>query len=651
MSVEPLRVACVGMGWWSDVLADAIKRSGKLKIVALLSRARRRSARRSPRSTAASAAASYEAILEDRVDRGDHQHHAEQRASRDDARRGARRASTCSSTSRSPTRSRTRARITRRVPRGGCRARARLSAPARGSQFRWIRKQIDDGVFGRLVNAEANISRDRLGKIDLGSWRYTAEGMPGGVMLQIGIHYIDVLEYLIGPVKAVSGSLAQLVLPGDNPDVASLILEHENGALSTLNASYASASEYYVMNVYGKEASAYYDLHQGLALPQARQPSARSRSRSRRSMRSSTSSRSSPRRCAGRASRRWTASAATASLAVIRAGIKSAREGRRVEVAESAGGRECANEEGADERHEHEVLLLAWVARARVGLAQEPPFPQRGNVEITVLFPAGTSADVTARLLAEGMAKHLGADRARREPPGRRRRDRLQARRQPEARRLLRWCGTRTRSRRPTTRASSAFDYRAFDPVARVLVESPVLAVRGDAQWKTLGDFLADAKARPGKITVGELGHRQPHAHLVGRALQGRAASKVVDVPYARGAGRAEPARRARRCDGAAARRARGAACKRETVRMLATMIPRRDPTLPDVPTAQEQGVDVVARGLARHRGAARARRGRRSPRSKTRSVKTVESAGVRAAPPRSSACGRRSCRQRSSAS
>src|SRR2546426_10600547 len=57
-----------------------------------------------------------------------------------------------------------------------------------------------------------------------------------------------------------------LVLPGDNPDVASLVLEHENGALSTLNASYASASEYYLMNVYGKEASAYYDLHRGLRM-------------------------------------------------------------------------------------------------------------------------------------------------------------------------------------------------------------------------------------------------------------------------------------------------------------------------------------------------------------------------------------------------
>ena len=203
----------------------------------------------------------------------------------------------------------------------------------RESQFRWLRGQIDAGVFGRLVNAESNISRDRAGKIDLGSWRYQASGMPGGVMLQIGIHYTDVLEYLIGPVAAVSARLAQLVLPGDNPDVASLVLEHENGALSTLNASYASASENYVMNIYGKEASAYYDMHQGLRVLKR------------------GISEASPVQCAkndtfveeleefakavrGEGRPEMSGEGATASLAVIRAGIVSAREGRRVEVAE-----------------------------------------------------------------------------------------------------------------------------------------------------------------------------------------------------------------------------------------------------------------------------------------------------------------------------
>jgi predicted dehydrogenase len=201
----------------------------------------------------------------------------------------------------------------------------------RESHFRWIKENI--GQFGKLVNAEANISRDRLGKIDLTSWRYTAAGMPGGVMLQIGIHYSDVLEYLMGPVKAVDGRFERLVLPGDNPDVASLILEHENGALSTLNASYASASEYYLMNVYGKEATAFFTLFDGLrvlkrgtekpekiSVPK-NDPIVEELEEFARAVR-------------GEREPEMDGERATRSLAVILAGIRSAKEGRRVEVSE-----------------------------------------------------------------------------------------------------------------------------------------------------------------------------------------------------------------------------------------------------------------------------------------------------------------------------
>ncbi len=93
---------------------------------------------------------------------------------------------------------------------------------------------------------------------------YTAEGMPGGVMLQIGLHYVDVLMMLMGPVKRVSGMASQLVLPGDNPDVGTLLMTHENGAVSSLSTSYASASDYYLVNVYGKKMSAYYNFFDGL---------------------------------------------------------------------------------------------------------------------------------------------------------------------------------------------------------------------------------------------------------------------------------------------------------------------------------------------------------------------------------------------------
>ena len=330
MSFEPVRVACLGMGWWSDVLADAIKRSGKLRIDACYTRSEDK------RKVFAAkygcrAAPSYESILDDRsieaiVNTTPNNVHLE--------------------TTRAAAAAGKHVFLDKPIANTMADARAITAACRRDgvvlalgyqrrreAPFRWIRRQIDAGVFGMLVNAEANISRDRLGKIDLSSWRYTAAGMPGGVMLQIGIHYTDVLEFLMGPIRAVSGRVAQLVLPGDNPDVASVVLEHDSGALSTLNASYASASEYYLMNIYGKEASAYYDLHQGLRLL------------------TRGSERSAPidlprvdafveeldefaAAVRGQGRPEMDGERATRSLAVIRAGLTSAREGRRVEVAE-----------------------------------------------------------------------------------------------------------------------------------------------------------------------------------------------------------------------------------------------------------------------------------------------------------------------------
>ena len=60
-----VRVGCVGMGWWSDVLADAIQRSGKLKITACFSRSpEKRQA--FAKKYGCVAAPSYEAMLEDK---------------------------------------------------------------------------------------------------------------------------------------------------------------------------------------------------------------------------------------------------------------------------------------------------------------------------------------------------------------------------------------------------------------------------------------------------------------------------------------------------------------------------------------------------------------------------------------------------------
>jgi predicted dehydrogenase len=330
MATEPLRVACIGMGWWSDVLADAITRSREIEIAACFTRsADKRDA--FAKKYKCRPVANYDDVLADPaieaiINTTPNDVHLE-------TTRAAAAAGKHVFLDKPIANTVSDGRAISEVCRKAGVVLALGYQRRRENHFRFVKQQIDAGHFGKLVNAEANISRDRLGKIDLTSWRYQAAGMPGGVMLQIGIHYTDVLEYLMGPVVAVRGGSAQLVLPGDNPDVASMILEHENGALSTLNASYASSSEYYLMNIYGKDATAFYDLHNGLRMIKRGEDkpvavATRNNDTFVEELEEFAAA------CRGGGAPEVGGDFATRSLAVVRAGIVSSRERRRVEIEE-----------------------------------------------------------------------------------------------------------------------------------------------------------------------------------------------------------------------------------------------------------------------------------------------------------------------------
>ena len=249
------------------------------------------------------------------------------------------------------------------------------------------------------------------------------------------------------------------------------------------------------------------------------------------------------------------------------------------------------------------LMFLLGMAFNSISIAQDAPFPQKGNVEITVLFPAGSSADITARVLAEGMARHLGVNVLVVNRPGAGGAIGYKhvASQKPDGYSLV-W---NSNSISTTFHSGQlAFDYKAFDAVARVLVESPLLAVRGDSKWKTLGEFIADAKARPGKISVANSGTGS-HTHISSVALFKAASADVSDVPY--GAGQVVPNLLGGHVDATVQLPgALSSHIKSGTVRVLAALIPRRDPALPEVPTAMEQGVSVSLeawRGIAVPKG------------------------------------------------
>jgi tripartite-type tricarboxylate transporter receptor subunit TctC len=162
-------------------------------------------------------------------------------------------------------------------------------------------------------------------------------------------------------------------------------------------------------------------------------------------------------------------------------------------------------------------------------------WPQR-NITIIVPFPAGGQADLAARPIALALERQLGkpvvvdnraggaggsignAQAARAEADGHTLLMTLSSLAVlPEADRLF---------NRPV-----AYEMSDFAPVARVLADPTLLAVPASAPWKSLKEFVDDAKARPGAIPYGSSG---PYGtlHIAMEMFAASAGIKLQHVPY-----------------------------------------------------------------------------------------------------------------------
>jgi len=238
--------------------------------------------------------------------------------------------------------------------------------------------------------------------------------------------------------------------------------------------------------------------------------------------------------------------------------------------------------------------------------AQEAPFPQKGPLEITVLFPAGSSADVTARLLADGMSRELGQRVlvVNRPGAGGAIGYKYVASQKADGYSLV-WNSNSI----STTYHSGqlGFDYKTFDAVARALSESVVLAVRADSKMRTLKELVADARRMPKSISVGHSGIGS-HTHISLVSLFSAAGVEVNEVPF--GAAQVIPSLLGGHVDAVVQfPGALAGPIKQGQVSLLAALTQARDPAWPDVPTAREQGYEAALdawRGIAVPRGTPR---------------------------------------------
>ena len=244
-------------------------------------------------------------------------------------------------------------------------------------------------------------------------------------------------------------------------------------------------------------------------------------------------------------------------------------------------------------------LVIAVVASVVAVPAMAQQFPDGKPIEMTVMFGAGSAADVTARYLADGMAKALNVPVpvVNRTGGGGALGYTYVKQQKPDGHSII-W-----NSNSISTVYYSGilpFDYKAFDAVARVSVETPVLAVRADAPWKTLPEFVEYAKQNPGKVRIGNSGTGS-HTHFAASALFATGGAKVIDVPF--GEGQAVVNLLGSRIEGVVQLPAALVShVKSGDLRILAVLGSKRDPIFPDAPAAKELGFSVALdmwRGIA----------------------------------------------------
>jgi tripartite-type tricarboxylate transporter receptor subunit TctC len=183
--------------------------------------------------------------------------------------------------------------------------------------------------------------------------------------------------------------------------------------------------------------------------------------------------------------------------------------------------------------HRRIILAAALAAAGSIALAQAP-FPSK-PITMVVPFPPGGVADTVARPVAEAMSRDLGQPVVIENRGGAGGGIGMghAAKAAPDGYTVL--LALASYSVLPEADAilgrAPMYSYNSLRPIARITADPTVLAVRADAPWKTVKDFVDDAKRRPGAINYGSSGNYGT-MHVPMEILAQNAGIKLTHVPF-----------------------------------------------------------------------------------------------------------------------
>ena len=245
---------------------------------------------------------------------------------------------------------------------------------------------------------------------------------------------------------------------------------------------------------------------------------------------------------------------------------------------------------------------FAGAATGFCGLLATPVWAQEWPAKplrIIVPFPPGQAADTIARIIGEGLTTSLGQPVVIENRPGAGGTlgADLTAKAAPDGY-TLGMAGNATMSIAPSMYPHLAYaPAKDFTPVARMASVPFVFCVPADSPFKTIGQLVAAAKARPGELTYGSSGNGST-SHLALALFAEMAGIKATHVPYKGSAPSLTDLMGGRLSFSADTTAAVMPHLQSGRLRAIGVSSAKRIPFLPDVPTLDEQGVkgyDAVA--------------------------------------------------------
>jgi predicted dehydrogenase len=109
-----------------------------------------------------------------------------------------------------------------------------------GRAARMAKRLIEDGAIGEVVTAEVHFSADNVQKGTHEGWRFEPGGSPLLPMMQLGIHGVDLVHYLLGPIEHVTAHARTVLAPPGIVDTVAGVFTTASGLYGTVVSSYCT---------------------------------------------------------------------------------------------------------------------------------------------------------------------------------------------------------------------------------------------------------------------------------------------------------------------------------------------------------------------------------------------------------------------------